>query len=765
MLVADQFIYDDFNSKRRRIFRVNIENLDENFIETGDKFATAPMPLREELKAGYVSIEEVVRFKRGFGNSWIELENNNIGIPLFGYFADPEVLQVFEYALEFGDPVTALNEPYSLVLSKKAARKLFKKENPLGETIRVGDEVYKITGVLQDTKNKSHINFEALASMATVKSIESRKDAFKELDNWQSCWNGWVYVLGAGNLSKEELQIYLNTVQKNHYKNGGSQARIKFSVQAITEITPGPFLKNPIGPMLPWGFIYFIAGLALIIIVSSCFNFTNLSIAKSLSRAKEIGVRKTSGATRGQVFVQFISESVLMSWVALVVAFVFLMLMKPLVFNFKIAQMLKWDWEINYPVILIFILFAGIIGVFAGFFPAVVISKYQPIKILRGISSVHFFSRMNIRKILIVIQFSFSLIFVLTLIVGHNQLKMFLNSDYGFYMKNKICLKLNKTSSSILKNELSKYSNIEDVAAASHLVASGTTYGANFRANHSKNWTYINYYSVDEDYQKNMGLQMVSGRFFDPKAGTANKGFIILNEKALAALNYSQPNNAIGETLMSNKDSANFEIIGVVKDYNHQTLTQQLDPLVLIYNPKEYNILQIRYRGDYKAAATSVDQAWSKASPSLRAEFNDFEEEVKKSYHLLFGDFVHLIFYISIVAVLLTCLGLLGMAVSATEARTKEISIRKVFGSSNFSLIFLLSKPFLMLLTYSILIAVPMAYFVINIWLQTIAYHTSFDISVILNGICILFILTCITVFSQTFRAKSIKPIDNLRSE
>src|SRR5258706_1215389 len=313
MLVADQFIYDDFNSKRRRIFRVNIENLDENFIETGDKFATAPMPLRGELKAGYVSIEEVVRFKRGFGNSWIELENNNIGIPLFGYFADPEVLQVFEYALEFGDPVTALNEPYSLVLSKKAARKLFKKENPLGETIRVGDEVYKITGVLQDTKNKSHINFEALASMATVKSIESRKDAFKELDNWQSCWNGWVYGLGSGNLSKEELQIYLNTVQKNHYKNGGSQARIKFSVQAITEITPGPFLKNPIGPMLPWGFIYFIAGLALIIIVSSCFNFTNLSIAKSLSRAKEIGVRKTSGATRGQVFVQFISESVLMS--------------------------------------------------------------------------------------------------------------------------------------------------------------------------------------------------------------------------------------------------------------------------------------------------------------------------------------------------------------------------------------------------------------------------------------------------------------------
>src|SRR5258706_1381326 len=261
-------------------------------------------------------------------------------------------------------------------------------------------------------------------------------------------------------------------------------------------------------------------------------------------------------------------------------------------------------------------------------------------------------------------------------------------------MKNKICLKLNKTSSSILKNELSKYSNIEDVAAASHLVASGTTYEANFRANHSKNWTYINYYSVDEDYQKNMCLQMVSGRFFDRNAGTANKGFIILNENALAALNYSQPNNAIGETLMSNKDSANFEIIGVVKDYNHQTLTQQLDPLVLIYNPKEYNILQIRYRGDYKAAATSVDQAWSKASPSLRAEFNDFEEEVKKSYHLLFGDFVYLIFYISIVAVLLTCLGLLGMAVSANEARTKEKLIKKGFCLFYFSLFFFLLKTF-----------------------------------------------------------------------
>ncbi|MBY0435829.1 MAG: ABC transporter permease [Cyclobacteriaceae bacterium] len=380
MLVADQMTYDRYNTKRDRIYRINAVPQGSNG-EILNEYATTTLPLKQELLDNYTGVEKVVRIMRGFGNLWLEMEQN-VNIPIAGYYADAEILDVFEYELEYGDSRTALVEPYSVVLSKKAAKKLFKQENPIGEIFKVGEEgPYKVTGVLKETINKSHIPFEALASISTVKSLEALNKRGKNLDNWYNYTAGWVYVLLEKGKQPQDIQPALSKIEQKHFAtltNPDTQQKVKYKLQHLMNITPGPFLNNMIGPFLPWIFVYFFIGLAGVVMLTSCFNFTNLSIARSLTRAREIGVRKVTGAMRSQVFVQFLSESVIVALLALGVALVMLVALKPLMLQLSLARMLRWDLEANYFVYAVFFVFAIVVGILAGIFPAVVLSSFQP---------------------------------------------------------------------------------------------------------------------------------------------------------------------------------------------------------------------------------------------------------------------------------------------------------------------------------------------------------------------------------------------------
>ena len=768
MLVADQMNYDRYNTKRDRIFRINS-------IPTGAKgevrseTATTTLPLKQELLENYTGVEKAVRIVRGFGNLWIDI-GQNINIPVAGYFTDPEILDLFEYELEYGDPRTALIEPYSVVLTKKTSRKLFKQENPVGETFKVGDEgPYKVTGVLKDNHNKSHIVFDALASLSSVNSLETQAKREKNLNNWYNYTSGWVYVLLEKSKTTADIQKHLTSIEKKYFTvlpNPDTQNRIKYSFQSLMNITPGPFINNPIGPFLPWIFIYFFAGLAAVVMLTSCFNFTNLSIARSLTRAREIGVRKVTGAMRWQIFVQFLSESVLVAMFALVLAVLLLILSKPLMMELSFARMLKWDLEANYFVYGIFFVFALIVGILAGLFPAVVMSGFQPVKVLKGFTSVKLFSRMGLRKSLLVAQFTFSLIFILSVIVVFNQLQLFLKADHGFSMEKKAIVYLNNSSAQTLKTELLKYSNIESVTAASHIPAAGSSYGESFkRSLDEKTWTDVNYYAVDEDYLKNIEVQLVAGRFYQPEAGESNKKFIVINEKAVESFQFKSPVEAIGQEIIQQQDSSRFQIIGVIKNYNHQMLVEKMKALALIYKPEDFQLLQVKYTGTFEQAGVSIEAAWSKVNPALKVDYKDFYQEVHKLYDILFGDLVSILGVISFLAILISCLGLLGMATYTTETRIKEISIRKVLGSSDGSLVYLLSKGFFGVLLIAIVLAVPTAYFLNNLWLEQLAYHVSVDMVVILLGVSILILFGAVTIGSQTWRAIFVNPVENLKSE
>ncbi|MBX2914037.1 MAG: ABC transporter permease [Cyclobacteriaceae bacterium] len=764
MLVADQLTYDQHNSKRNQIYRVTTHGVDQNgVINDNQPNAASPMTLRGELLENYTGITQVVRLMRGFGNGWLEFENQNVNIPLAGFFADAEALTFFEYELQYGDAATALKEPYSVVLTRAAANKLFKDENPLGQTIKVGDiGIYTVTGVLKETKNKSHIVFEALASISTVNNLPSKNN----LTEWTNYWNGWTYILTDGSQSRESVQANLDKIYAQHIGSltDPNAYRMKFGLQPLMGITPGPLTNNPIGPSLPWFFIYFLGGLGLVILLTSCFNFTNLSIARSLTRAREIGIRKVTGAARWQVFVQFMSESIFIAFIALIFAFAFLIVLKPVILQLNFARMFHWDLESNLLVMASFAVFALVVGILAGFFPAVVLSGFQPVKVLKGFGNMKLFSRMGLRKTLLVAQFTLSLFFILSAIVLYNQFNLFMGQSHGFNMAQNISIKLNNTSAQHLKNELAKHNNITHVTASSHLPSAGTSYGTTLKRNLSDTeGLQLDYFLVDEDYLGNMDIKLLAGRFFTAGADSINKEYIVLNEQAVSKFNFGSVQDAIGQQVIQDRDSLARTVIGVVSGYNHRDLTRQISPMALLYDPTQFNVLQVSYLGSYEQAVAAIEQAWTTVNPELKIDYNTVDSEVKKFYEIIFGDVVSVLTVIASLAVLISCLGLLGMATYTMETRVKEISIRKILGSDNGSLILLLSKSFLVLLFISIVIAVPLAYFANNMWLQLIAYHTAFDFSVIIIGVLILIVFAVITIGSQTIRATFVNPVENLK--
>jgi putative ABC transport system permease protein len=772
MLVADQMMVDRHNPVSERIYRITSTPYHkEGNGQPGIEFATTTLPIRDELLNNYTGIEKAVRLMRGFGNNWREIDpSHDINVPVSGFFADPEVLEIFHHELLYGDAATALVEPYSVVLTKKAAEKLFKTENPVGESLKVGAlGIYKITGVIKETETRSHIIAEAFASMATVKSLEAANILDKNLEDWNNLYSGWVYVLLEEGKTMADVQPHLTKISIDHFTNlpPPHTTVVKYDLQNLLDIVPGKFLSNPIGPFMPWFLIYFLSGLAGVVLVTSCFNFTNLSIARSLTRAREIGVRKVTGATRWQLFVQFLSESVIISLFALVLGTLIIYALRPFIVDLAFARFLKWNLSANYAVYGMFFLLSVVVGIVAGLFPAGVLSGFQPIKVLKDIGNTKLMSKVGLRKALLIVQFSLSMIFILTVIVLYNQLNLFLHNDNGFTTSNKLIIqKGEETSVQTLKTELEKQSNILSVSAVSHIPLAGITHGDGFKKSLDEpEWSAINYFSVDENYVENMGLTLVAGKFFSAKDGSSNSNFMVINEEVLVKFQFNSPAEAIGKTLIMESDSTERRIIGVVKNYHHELLGERLEPLALIYNPEAYSLLQIVYSGDFKQASSTVERIWASVNPGLKVEVKDFEKEMGTLYEVIFGTLVKVFGFIALLAIIISCLGLLGMATYTIETRKKEIAMRKILGSSNRSLIFILSKGYITVLGLALLIAVPIAHYMNTFWLQELAYHVTVDFTTIALGVLVLVFFGLFTIGSQTIQATMINPVENLKND
>lgn len=760
-LVLDQYKYDRHNTRKERIFRVN--TLSEKYKPT----ATTTMALREVLLQDVAGVEKVARIKRGFGNMSMMDFKQDVNIPITGYFADPEILDVFELELEAGNPETALSEPYSVVLTRETADKLFKIPDPLGETIKVGEQgEFKVTGILKEKPDqKSHVMFEGLASFSSVSSLATTDSVSKSvLESWNHIHEGYMYILLEDGYSPIEIQQNLKSIAKVHYAETDPEKH-DFALQGLTEIAMGPDINNPIGPFLPRIFVIFLGGLAVIIMLTSCFNYTNLSIARSLTRAKEIGIRKVTGAKRSQIFSQFISEAILTSIIALAFSWVIVVLAKPFLMNLRLVQLLHWDFSTSLEVYPYLIGFALIVGLMAGFFPAVILSSFQPVKVLKDFGGMKLFSRFGLRKALLVVQFAISLIFIVSAILVYDQTDLFLNKDRGFKVQDKVLVKLNNSSPDQLKAELISYSNVESVSAISHIPGAGITMGDEFKATPEAEKYEMDYFHVDEDYLANMGLGLIAGKNFNPQNPESNKTKILINELAVGKFGFESPSEAIGQALYRGNDPTLYEIIGVLPNYIHRHLLVQDAPMALLYNPEEFSQLQVKYTGSDEALIATLNTAWNKINPELKIDYDFFEVEMNEMYNVFFGILGKVVGLVAFLAITISCLGLLGMATYAAEVKTKEVAIRKTLGATVSGIAWQLSLGFIKLVGIAIILGLPAAWFVNNLWLQNLAYRVNIGADTLGLALLFIFVLTVLTVGSQSLKAAFLNPSSNLRNE
>ncbi|MCA6078741.1 ABC transporter permease [Fulvivirga sedimenti] len=762
MTVSFQLESDRYNTKSDRIYRIITDRLNNPGIFS--KYATVPLPMAEELKNNHTAVEQTVRIRRGFGNSWVgDLDDPTL--PVAGFFADDGFLQLFEYKLKSGNPEQALKDPFSVVITEAAAKKIYGDENPLGQDLDMDEKgVYKVTGVIEDEGNTSHIVFEAVASMSSAYALEADSVLGRNLDSWGNTTVGWVYMALKEGSNPEDVEAYLETLNKEHFADD-PKADFAFPLQKITDIKPGPIMGNEIGPFMPWLFVYILSGLGLIIMGSSCFNYINLTIARSMNRTREVGVRKVAGASRWQVFGQFIVESVIICLVALVLALVLLLLLEPAFAQLNFARILQWKLSHAWWVwgwIFGFTVFTGIV---AGVFPALTLSSFQPIQIFRDMNRSKIFSRVFLRKFLLVSQFAISLIFIISIMILYQQVDMMMNAKLGFDNDRVLTIPYDDESFEIVKNELEANTLFESISLTSHMPASGTSYGETIKRNVADEDNGMNYFSGDSKYLETLGVELLAGRTLNPRSAEQIESEILINEAAVNELGFENATDAVG-SLVYLSDTTSLTIAGVFPNYHHEALVLKIEPLAIRTLPDRYNFIQLRVApGKNEEARALAAEVWKKYTPGKVVKARYLSEITAEFYDIMFGDLIKILLVMAVIASFVATLGLLGITIFTTELKVKEISIRKVMGAGDQQLFAYLGKGFIILVGTAILLAIPATWFLNSLWLEKMAFRIDMSPWYFIIGGGIMLLVSLVTVGTQVLRVIRINPAVSLRND
>jgi len=765
-IINDQLSYDNFHENSDRIYRVvtDVQNRDgvksKNFL-----YASTVMPVAGALKNDYTGIEEAVRITKSLvGDGKVETKIIHVN----GIFADQSFFNIFNFRLKDGNRNTALENPYSVVLSEKTSLKFFNENNPIGKTIEIeGKGIYTITGVVKDPPVKSHISFDLIGSISTLEILEKDnliRDSYV-VGKWGNPYSSYVYVKIEEGVNPEIISQNLIEISRDH-EEAAERHISKFQLQKLSSITPAPVMNNMFNYTLPIEVVLFIGFLALIVMLSACFNYTNLSISRALTRAREVGIRKVSGARRGQVITQFLSESILFAMVSLLVAILIYRFLLGAFNDMYIAQEVLLNFDDNFTTYIWFIGFSAFVGIIAGIVPAIFLSAFKPISVLKNFSDTKLFSKVALRKSLIVFQFTISLFFIITAIVIIRQSGYLINSDYGFTKENIVNIRLQEADVDQYLNVISNRTDVIQASASSHIPATGQRYGCRVRRNIEDEKLRLAYFYIDHNYIDNLDLKLIAGNNFPENASRENEQFIILNEKAVEDLNFSNANEAIGESILLNdNDTTLFQIIGVVKNYHYRIQLMSINAMALRYNPGACHFVNVKIKSDnVEATLAGLENEWKKFDQIHAFDYQFFDAQLEEAYGFV-KDIRGIISITAILAIIIASLGLLGMAIYNTESRVKEIGIRKVMGADITSIVVLLSKGFLLLIAISIVIATPLAYFANTLWLQEIANRISLGPGLLTTGIAILLAIGILTVGSQTIKAALANPASSLKDE
>ena len=746
LFIQHEWGFDRFHEHADRIHRVLLRSDYDGNVRYHPKVAA---PLAPAWRQEFAGIEGAVRF--GKHSSLVKYRDKRFYEQIF--FADPEVFEVFSFPLAEGDPRSALSGPDNLLISERMREKYFGADDPLGQTIVLDEQPYRVTGVIRDIPSNSHLRFDFLGSFTRYERAYA--------DSW-GVSNFATYLLLREDFSFEDYALRMpGLVEKHRGRDTRTTYGVSYPLEPLTRIhlfSQAPWDMGPAGNIQH---LYIFSAVTLFILLIACFNTINLSTARSMTRAREIGLRKVVGAGRGQLAQQFLGESFSLTAVSILLTLILVEAFLP-VFNRLSGKFLEVDYLHN-PALFVFL--AGVflfVGFFSGSVVAVYVSGFQPVRILKGVfagTRVPLF-----RKVVIVGQFAVSILFIASTLIISGQLRYMRTKTLGYTREHVISIPIYDSevyeSLDAFKAELLGDPDVLDVSASSFSPGQTIWYQSfRYEGMPEDMNPMIRWIAADFDLLETLELELVSGRDFSPEFPTDIAGSYILNEAAASSIGWDEP---LGKRMDIVGEGP---VIGVIKDFHFRSLHHSIEPLALCVRPEGYENFLVRVRpGRIPEMLSSIQGVWERFSPGQAFTYAFLDEAYDNLYRTE-TQLGRIFANVTGISLFIACLGLFGLASFSTERRTKEIGIRKVLGASVPSVVLLLSGEFTRWVLVANLIAWPSAYWIMSGWLGRFAYHTRPGLLLFLLSGGAALLVALLTVSFQSVRAASADPVDSLRYE
>jgi putative ABC transport system permease protein len=748
--ILDELNYDRYNNNFASIYRLV---QDEKFASGAFKVAATPAPLAPALKENFPEIKLTARYRPITEKVMVAYNEKKFYENGFGY-ADPELLKIFTFRFINGSKEHALDQPNSIVITARIAAKYFGNEEPIGKSLQIdGGNVYTVTSVIEDLPANSHLRFDILAPFGKLNEM-----------GWDVGWNNnyyYAYMLFDNRYDYRLMKDRFHKFLVNKFKVKDEEITSDYYLQPLSDI----HLRSDFDIDLyshseySYQYIYIFMTVAMIILLIVIINYMNLSTARAARRAKEVGIRKTAGATRKQLMLQYIGESFVLTLLSSFIALILTEITLPFVNEFTGKNLGIHYSDIEFSLGLLgIILFTSLA---AGSYPAFFLSSYSPYLVLKG--NVKTGSSL-FRKVLVIFQFSLSVVLIIGTFVISDQLHFIQKKDLGL---NKDLVLYTEFKGELYKNFRMFKSELKDLPDVLNVTYSSdiptytvhSVWGISWEGSMPNSDFLIHQFMVDEDYIPTFGIQMKEGRNFDLSQPT-DSGNFILNEAAVRMMGLKDP---VGKWFSPSGQKGT--IIGVMKDFNFKSLHKPVEPLFLFISRDRWGFIIVKIKsGDLPESMTAISRVWDKYNPGFPMDFKLLDTEYDKLYTaeqkmgILFGLF-------AMVAIFLSCLGLFGLASYITETKTREIGIRKAMGASGYKIVRMLSADFIYWVMIATLIGLPAAYLYLHHWLQNFAFRTRLHAGTfVLAGILVL-VISQLSVLYQTLRASGKDPADVLKYE
>jgi ABC-type antimicrobial peptide transport system permease subunit len=745
--VRYEYNFDNFHKNRNEIYRVNSHNEWKNVIR---ETSFTQYPISIALRERFPEVSDATHL---FPYSFTVGYENKLFRETNCCFTDQSFFNIFTFPVLSGDKSQLFIGPTSVVISERIARKYFGDQNPLGKILNFNNSVDLVVSAIIHIPDNSNFKYVIFVPFETL-------DSFGEsLSGYESDWvshNFNTFILVRQNHSHKEVEQKISDLIKEYKLN----SKEILTLQKLSNIR----LYMPDGTKrksFSYAYILLIAGLFILLI--ACVNFMNLSTARYAKRSKEIGLRKTIGANRLKLIVQFFAESILFAFFAFLISIIIVKCFLP-TFNLLVGKKLNL-FIFSFQDLLLTLSIVFLTGIISGSYPALFLSSFQPLNILKGLKNKNMQLSRSFRKIFVIFQFTCAIILIIWTSIVNLQMGFIINKDLGFEKEDIAYIRLpgeSRNSIEVLRKELLNNPGIINSTACMNLPIAVSRLGdVNWEGKSENETIAFAFTYTDNNYLNTFKIKLKTGRNFSGDY-SIDKYNIILNEEAVRQMGIKSPIGKLIDTrLFDNREKS--RIIGIVKDFHCRPLSEEIPPLIIAQKEGRANYCAIRIKpGNPTDIINYVSNVWKRINPNYPLELQFLNENYENKYNSA-GQFEKTLFRFTLIAIFITYLGLIGLISFIAEQRTKEIGIRKTLGSSSSRIVFLLSNDFLKLVLLSNIIAWPVAYFTVNKWLENFAYKINVGIAVfILAGICSV-IIAFITIFYQTVKAALSNPVNSLR--